>query len=133
MPLTERQQKIIDVFFEAPEETRSVADFAEFGVERTTVFRDIKKLVQAGLLQLEGKAYRVNTDSDAYLRWDLSRAPHHRESVPYNPRLLGDYRPNSTFLLTDDQLLALEQAGMVEEIAETKEKGKLYERVWHPC
>lgn len=129
MPLTERQQKIIDVFLEAPEESRSVADFAEFGVERTTVFRDIKKLVQAGLLQLEGKAYRVNTDSDAYLRWDLSRAPHHREPVRYNPRLLGDYRPNSTFLLTDNQLLALEQAGKVEGIAEAKEKGKLYERV----
>ena len=129
MPLTERQQKIIDVFLEAPEETRSVADFADFGLERTTVFRDIKKLVQAGLLQLEGKAYRVNTDSDAYLRWDLSRAPHHRAPVRYNPKLLGDYQPNSTFLLTDDQLLALERAGRVEGISAAKEKGKLYERV----
>lgn len=81
MPLTDRQQKIINVFLEAPESTRSVSDFADFGLERTTVFRDIKKLVQAGLLQLEGKAYCVNTDSDAYLRWDLSRAPHHREQV----------------------------------------------------
>ena len=129
MPLTERQQKIIDVFLEAPEETRSVADFADFGLERTTVFRDIKKLVQAGLLQLEGKAYRVDTDSDAYLRWDLSRAPHHRSPVRYNPKLLGDYQPNSTFLLTDDQLLALERAGRVEGISAAKEKGKLYERV----
>jgi Fic family protein len=129
MPLTERQQKIIDVFLEAPEESRSVADFADFRVERTTVFRDIKKLVQAGLLQLEGKAYRVNTDSDAYMRWDLSRAPHHREPVRYNPKLLGDYRPNSTFLLTDDQLLALEQAGTVKGTAEAREKGKLYERI----
>ena len=129
MALTERQQKIIDVFLEAPKETRSVADFAEFCVERTTVFRDLKKLVQAGLLQLEGKAYRVNTDSDAYLRWDLSRAPHHRETVRYNPRHLGEYRPNSTFLLTDDQLLALEQAGKTEGIAKFKEMGKVYKRV----
>lgn len=66
MPLTERQQKIIGVFLESPEETRSVADFADFGLERTTVFRDIKKLVQAGLLQPEGKAYRVNTDSPLF-------------------------------------------------------------------
>lgn len=129
MPLTERQQKIIGVFLETPEETRSVGDFAGFGLDRTTVFRDIKKLVQAGLLQPEGKAYRVNKDSDAYLRWDLSRAPYHRETVRYNPRLLGDYKPNSTFLLTDSQLMELEQAGNVEGIVEAKEKGKLYERV----
>lgn len=130
MPLTERQQKIIDVFLKTPEETRAVSDFADFGLNRTTVFRDIKKLVQTGLLQPEGKAYRLSKDSDAYLRWDLSRAPHYREPVRYNPKLLGDYQPNSTFLLTDDQLLELEKVGMVEGIAEAKVKGKLYERVW---
>lgn len=129
MTLTERQQKIINVFLESPEDAKSVSDFADFGLERTTVFRDIKKMVQAGLLQAEGKAYRVNKDSDAYLRWDLTRAPHHRELVRYNPKLLGGYEPNSTFLLTDEQLVILEQAGEVKGIAEAKEKGKLYERV----
>jgi len=129
MPLTERQQKIIDAFLEAPEETRSVADFSDFGLDRTTVFRDIKKLVHAGLLRPEGKAYRIEKNSDAYLRWDLSRAPHHRDPVRYNPKLLGDYQPNSTFLLTDGQLLALERAGKVEGLAEATENGKLYERV----
>lgn len=129
MLLTERQQKIINIFLENPNETKSVGDFADFGLERTTVFRDIKKLVQAGLLEPEGKAYRVNKDSDAYLRWDLSRAPHHREAVRYNPSLLGDYKPNSTFFLTDNQLLELEQAGKVAGVTEAKEKGKLYERV----
>lgn len=126
---TDRQQKIIDVFLENPDETKAVGDFADFGLDRTTVFRDIKKLVQAGLLQPEGKAYRVNRDSDAYLRWDLSRAPHHREPVRYNPDLLGNYKPNATFLLTDSQLLALEQIGKVAGVTEAKEKGKLYERV----
>jgi Fic family protein len=129
MPITERQQKIIDVFLESPSETRAVGDFVDFGVERTTVFRDIKKLVQTGLLLSEGKAYRVNTDSDAYLRWDLSRAPHHREPVRYNPKLLGDYQPNSTFLLSDEQLLLLEHAGKVGGVDKAKEKEKLYERV----
>ena len=124
MPLTERQQKIIDVFLEAPEETRSVADFADFGLERTTVFRDIKKLVQAGLLQLEGKAYRVNADSDAYLRWDLSRAPHHRAPVRYNPKLLGDYQPNSTFLLTD---------GEWKEFRQQKRRASCTNVCWLPC
>jgi Fic family protein len=129
MQLTDRQKRILAVFLEAPDETRSVADFADFGLERTTVFRDIKKLVQAGLLHLKGKAYRINTDSDAYLRWDLSRAPHYRETVRYNPKLLHDYKPNSTFLLSENQLLVLEKAGKVEGVAEAKEKGKLYERV----
>lgn len=127
--LTDRQQRIIDAFLETPEETRSVGDFAALGLDRTTVFRDLKKLVQTGLLQAEGKAYRVNKGSDAYLRWDLSRAPHHRETVRYNPALLDAYKPNSTFLLADNQLLGLEKAGKVEGVTEAKEKGKLYERV----
>ena len=129
MQITERQQKIISLFLENPSQTRSVGDFADFGLERTTVFRDIKKLVVAGLLQPEGKAYRVNQGSDAYLRWDLSRAPHHREPVRYNPRLLGDYIPNSTFLLADSQRCELDQAGQVAGVASAKETGKLYERI----
>lgn len=129
MPLTERQQRIIDLFLETPEQTRSVADFADFDVGRTTLFRDFKTLVRAGLLQSAGKSYRIDTDSDAYLRWDLSRAPHHRSPVPYNPDLLDDYQPNSTFLLSDAQLLTLERAGKVEGTTAAKEKGKLYERV----
>ncbi|MDD5175054.1 MAG: Fic family protein [Sterolibacterium sp.] len=127
--LTERQQKILDVFLEVPEESKSVRDFAEFGLERTTVFRDIKKLVQAGLLEPEGKSYRVNRSSDAYLRWDLSRSPNYREIVRYNPALLGNYKPNATFLLTNNQMLELERAGVVPGATEAKEKGKLYDRV----
>lgn len=127
--LTERQQKIIDVFLGTPDEAKSVGDFADFGLERTTVFRDIKKLVQAGLLEPEGKSYRINKSSDAYLQWDLSRAPHFRELVRYDPSLLGNYTPNITFFLTDNQLLELEKAGVVPGAMEAKEKGKLYDRV----
>jgi len=129
MLLTDRQQKIIDTFLEHPEDTKAVGDFADFGLDRTTVFRDIKKLVQARFLEPTGKAYRLSKTSDSYLRWDLSRAPHHRETVKYNDKLLDDYKPNSTFLLSDDQLMTLEKAGIVEGITEAKEKGKLYERV----
>lgn len=129
MQLTKRQQQIFDIFLETPSESRTTGDFTELGAERTTIFRDIKKLVQANLLRQTGKSYRVNPDSDEYLRWDLSRAPYHRESVRYNPALLEDYRPDSTFLLSDDQLMALEQAGQVEGIREALEKGKSYDRV----
>lgn len=129
MSLTERQMRIFGVFLESPENARSIADFSSLGLERTTVFRDIKKLVLAGLLQTEGRTYRVSTKSDAYLLWDLSRAPHQRSQVRYNPKLLGDYRPNEVFLLSDEQLLTLDRAGVVDGIAEAKEKGKLYERV----
>ncbi len=129
MLLTDRQQKIINIFLENPEETKSVGDFAELGLERTTVFRDFKKLVQAEMLEPVGKAYRINKDSDAYLRWDLSRAPHHRELVRYKPNLLRYYKPNSTFLLTNTQLLQLDKSGKVGGVEEAKEKGKMYERV----
>lgn len=129
MLFTERQQRIIDIFLKDPSEAKSVGDFTDFGLERTTVFRDIKKLVQAGILEPHGKAYLLNKDSDAYLRWDLSRAPYHRESVRYKSSLLDNYKPNSTFLLTDDQLMELDRAGKVSGVGGAKEKGKLYERV----
>ncbi|EJJ8281504.1 Fic family protein [Salmonella enterica] len=129
MQLTKRQQQIFDMFLDAPSEPRTISNFAELGPERTTIFRDIKKLVQADLLRQTGKSYRVNPDSDAYLHWDLSRAPYHREPVRYNPALLENYRPDSTFLLSDGQLLTLEKAGQVEGIMEAQEKGKLYDRV----
>jgi len=129
MALSDRQQKIFEAFLEAPEATKSVADFAALGLERTTLFRDLKRLVQEGLLRPEGKAYRVNQGSDAYVRWDLSRPPHVRREVRYDPLLLGGYKPNSTFLLTDEQLKALERAGTVPGVAEAQQTGKLYERV----
>jgi len=129
MSFTERQQRIIDIFLEDADKAKSVGDFTDFGLERTTVFRDIKKLVQAEILEPHGKAYLLNKGSDAYLRWDLSRAPHHRESVRYKSSLLDNYKPNSTFLLADDQLMELDRAGKVPGIGEAKEKGKLYEKV----
>ena len=51
------------------------------------------------------------------------------EPVRYNPRLLGDYIPNSTFLQTDSQRCELEQAGQVAGVASAVETGKLYERI----
>ncbi|MBB5217608.1 hypothetical protein [Parapusillimonas granuli] len=84
--LTSRQQRIFEQFVQMPEELQSVADFAALGLERTTIFWDIKKLVQAGLLEPEGKAYRINRASDAWLRWDLSRAPLAQTGCRLQPR-----------------------------------------------
>ncbi len=127
--LTDRQKSILCIFLETPDETKSVGDFSGLGIERTTLFRDFKKMVEDGLLSLEGKSYRLNPASDAYLEWDLTRSPLQRKSVRYNPALLDNYIPNSTFFLTDKQIKALEKNGAVAGIHEVKKSGKPYERV----
>jgi Fic family protein len=129
MAVSERQLSIFAAFLEEPDEARAVSDFAHLGLERTTLYRDLKKLVREGLLRAEGKSYRVNTESAAYVRWELSRPPHTRKPVRYEPNLLAAYRPNRSFLLTNEQLRVLEQVGVVQGIAKALERGKLYERV----
>jgi hypothetical protein len=59
------RRKIIEVFLAAPGEAMSVADCAGFELERTTLCRDLKKLVKEGLLRPGGKSYRINHASDA--------------------------------------------------------------------
>lgn len=53
--LTDRQKSILDVFLEAPDEPRSVSDFSSLGTERTSLFRDLKKMTDEGILILKGK------------------------------------------------------------------------------
>jgi Fic family protein len=126
---TTRQQGIIDVFFEDPTKARSVADFSNIGRGRVTIYRDLKELVDAEMLIPEGRSYRLNNKSDAYLEWDLSRPPHQRPTVRYNPDLLESYRPNESFLLTDEQMMAMEKTGLVSGVNEAQALGKPYERV----
>lgn len=127
--LTERQKSILNLFLENPSETKSVSDFSSFGLDRTTVFRDLKKMVEDEILIPEGKSYRLNPLSDAYLAWDLSRPPQQRQPARYNPALLDNYKPNETFFLTDIQMKELERVGAVASINEAKDLGKPYERV----
>lgn len=129
MPLTLRQQEIFTRFVEDPRLERSAGGFADLGVGRTTVSRELRKLVDAGLLEATGKAYRLNQTSDAFLQWDLSRAPHHRPAVRYDPYLLRQYQPGTTFLLSDEQRSVLERAGHVERVEQARDKGKSYDRV----
>lgn len=127
--LTDRQKLILDIFLETPGQEKSVSDFSNIGVERTTLFRDLKKMAEDGILDLKGKSYELNPASDAYLQWDLSRPPHQRPNVKYNFALLDDYRPNETFFLTDHQLKGLEKVGAVSGVNEVQMLGKSYERV----
>lgn len=93
------------------------------------MFRELRKLVDAGLIEATGKAYRLNQTSDALLQWDLARAPHHRPAVRYDPCLFGQYRPGTTFLLPDEQRSVLERAGHVERVEQARDTGKSYDRV----
>lgn len=127
--LTERQQLIVDIFLGDPDKPRAIADFSILKRGRVTIYRALKELVAAGILVPEGKAYRLHNMSDAYLEWDLSRPPHQRPAVRYNPGLLDSYRPNVSSLLTDEQMKALEKMGLVSGVNEAKALGKPYERV----
>lgn len=127
--LTDRQKIILSVFLENPSETKSIGDFSVFGIERTTIFRDMKKMSDEGVLSLKGKSYRLNPKSDAYLEWDLTRPPTQRGVVRYNPALLDNYLPNKTFFLTDEQIVSMEKKGHVFGVPEAMSLGKPYERV----
>ncbi|QTR51022.1 Fic family protein [Candidatus Thiothrix anitrata] len=131
--LTERQQSILEEFLQNPDRALSIGDLLPvFNVGRTSLFRDLSAMVEADLLlpdaPTRARTYRLNPDSAAYLRWDLSRPPQQRPEVRYNPRLLAAYRPNHSFLLTSDQRTLLRQAGNIAG-AEQLEPGKDYTRL----
>lgn len=131
--LTERQQNILRAFLRNPDENLSVSDLLPLvEVGRTTLFRDLTAMVALGLLlpdaPTRARTYRLNPLSTAYLRWDLSRPPQQRPAVSYNPKLLEDYQPNQTFLLSAAQRAELMQAGNITDIAKP-ELGKNYTRL----
>ena len=126
--LSDRQQKILDVFLEEPGIPRIAGDLEMESVERTTLFRDLRKMVELKLLDLKGKKYCLNKESDAYLEWDLTRPPSMRPAVRYSPDLLDAYEPNRSFLLTREQQQTLSRLGNVTGIKAPLE-GKPYERI----
>lgn len=131
--LTERQQLILDEFLQDPEHALSAGDLAPLlNVGRTTLFRDLAALVEAGVLLAEAatrsRTYRLNPQSSEYLRWDLTRPPQQRPEVRYNPQLLADYQPNQTFLLSSEQRNALWLAGQIA-VAKPLETNQNYTRL----
>lgn len=131
--LTQRQQTILEAFLDSPDTSLSVGDLQPLvDVGRTTLFRDLSAMVEAGLLLPDAltraRTYRLNPMSAAYLQWDLSRPPQQRPEVRYNPRLLKNYQPNQTFLLNEKQRAELMQAGNIAG-ADKLEPGKNYSRL----
>lgn len=130
---TDRQQKIIQCFLEDPLQLMGVNRLPDFGVDRTTLFRDLKVLTDSEFLVSEstskGRVYALNKNSDAYLEWDLSRPPSQRASVAYNPKLLNDYLPNKTFLLSSQQLNSLKLVCDVSNEKSVVDSTKNYGRV----
>ncbi|QQZ30030.1 hypothetical protein HMY34_15385 [Thiothrix subterranea] len=131
--LTERQQTILGVFLQNPSVTLNVGDLLpHIEVGRTTLFRDLTVMVGIGLLlpdaPTRARTYRLNPSSAVYLRWDLSRPPQQRLPVSYNPKLLDDYQPNQTFLLSATQRAELMQVGNIAGSGKP-ELGKNYTRL----
>lgn len=116
--LTERQQLILDEFLQSPDQPLSAGDLAPLlNVGRTTLFRDLSAMVERGILLADAstrsRTYRLNPQSDQYLRWDLTRPPQQRPEVRYNPQLLAAYQPKQTFLLTAEQRKVLWSVGQI--------------------
>lgn len=84
-----------------------VLDALSTGVDRTTIFRDIQKLVSEKVLDQRGetrnRTYCLRKESLPFLKWEMSQPPASRQKVPYNASILGMYEPNKTFWLSDVQ------------------------------
>lgn len=116
--LSTRQQTLLDIFLEAPEQALSSGDLLpQLNIERTTLYRDLTAMVADGVLiataATKARSYRLNPESTSYLQWDLSRPPHEREAVAYLPDFLKSYRPNNSYLLSDEQRQTLAKLGNV--------------------
>ena len=116
--ISERQQAILKIFLENPEQTLSNSDLLPaLDVERTTLYRDLSAMVKAGVLSAtastKARQYRLNPESTAYLQWDLSRPPHEREAVVYTADFLASYQPNESYLLSAEQRQQLLQIGRI--------------------
>jgi hypothetical protein len=86
--------------------------------DRFMLARDLSELQQKHLVIRSGgtKAARYRANPVGLLRQELSKPPHLREQVGYNPRFLQNYEPNKTFLLSDGELWRLYEASKVQEV-----------------
>ena len=86
----------------------AVADVLAAGVDRTTIFRDLRGLVDKGVLVAEGgtrsRRYRLAQGSREFLIWELGQPKDNRARVQYDPGVLERYVPNVTSWLGKTQL-----------------------------
>jgi len=115
--LSIRQIQILDIFLDEPSEQLSAGDLLpNFDIGRTSLFRDLTALIEAGLIKasdgsIRSRTYSLHPNSDESIKWDLSRAPHERYEVVYRPELLENYQPNQSYLLTVEQRQATSSNG----------------------
>lgn len=133
--LSTRQSQILDLFIDEPDEALSAGDLLpQFDIGRTSLFRDLTALTEAGLIEAsEGstrsRTYRLHPNSDEYIRWDLSRPPQQRYEVNYRPELLINYQPNKSYFLTEEQREVMAEAGSISEDQTLEQGSKNYNRL----
>lgn len=85
----------------------ALADAIGAGVDRTTIFRDFRRLVADGVVEPQGptrsRIYRLKRGSLPYLEWELAQPPEARQKVPYDPGILSDYEPNRSEWLSKER------------------------------
>ena len=133
--LSTRQSQILDLFLDEPDESLSAGDLLpQFNISRTSLFRDLSALNEAGLIEASdgstrSRTYRLHPNSDEYIRWDLSRPPQQRVEVNYRPELLIGYQPNQSYLLTQEQRDLMAEVGTISEDQALEQDSKNYNRL----
>ncbi len=133
--LSTRQTQILDLFLDEPDKELSAGDLLpQFEIGRTSLFRDLTALTDAGLIvasdgSTRSRTYRLHPNSDEYIKWDLSRPPQQRHEVSYCPELLEDYQPNENYFLTEEQRGLMAEAGSITEEQELEQGSKNYNRL----
>ena len=133
--LSTRQSQILDLFLDEPDESLSAGDLLpRFNISRTSLFRDLSALSEAGLIaasdgSTRSRTYRLHPNSYEYIRWDLSRPPQQRAEVNYRPELLIGYQPNQSYLLTKEQRDLMAEVGTISEDQALEQDSKNYNRL----
>ena len=133
--LSTRQSQILDLFLDEPNEALSAGDLLpQFNIGRTSLFRDLTVLTEAGLIaasdgSTRSRTYRLHPNSDEYIRWDLSRPPQQRHEVNYQPELLISYQPNQSYLLTQEQRELMAEVGEISNDQALEQDSKNYHRL----
>lgn len=133
--LSTRQKQILDLFLDEPDEKLSAGDLLpQFEIGRTSLFRDLTALTDAGLIVASdggtrSRTYSLHPNSDEYVKWDLSRPPQQRYEVNYQPEALENYQPNQSYFLTQEQRDLMAEAGSITEEQELEQGSKNYNRL----
>jgi len=116
--MDKNQRKIhILKFLERVQEAKTkdiLSSFQVASVERTTIYRDLKSLIDEKRITEIGRwKYKIIPDPISY----LSKAFFERDKKSYNPNFLASYIPNTTFFLSWDQRTLLDTRVHTVEIS----------------